>query len=619
MKSKAAAWLSEQKHAIGAVRPNFEGILLGRSPWSYVARRLRPYAGLQTYAAALQIAEYLFFFSIFAPRFTGMALAAVNLGILTQGAIAGSLEVERRLLRSTKGRKRRSALSSTWFTGYAALSVAIGLPAVVLAIVMAFSDTPTPSQGIIAAVLLRVALDCFGRAYHAGVFAFHRVYRPTVAALVVESTTFVATLGLARFLGPWAFPAALAASALVGSIVTIYYAGKSYDRFRLARPRLVSLSQPRWLTVRGLAAFGLAGAAQKTGAVLITWFALSADTTSFPILLHVVSPFLVIASNWTQVFAFDLARWGQSAAAPLVARFERPMVRLALAVGLAMGIVAIIVSRAVFGDAATLLAAALLPMFLARSLMSLRQVQIVLQGRVGAALAPMVAMIVVSLGAQHIGWPTSDAGMIVAMAIAMALGAIAAGPRATLRAHPPTIESSLTEWLDFLRDGRLPRFPLRLIHAQFTRTKAAPHVVRSLADELADKEDAHLPIRIGRQHLAWLEDAASTDDRVELVTKSLGTLELLRRSQPLGDRESLLAAAKGLAAPFAQPPLQEIGVLSGALRDPKTLNPRDARPVLFAAERAARSGRPERVRGTDLRVVVTRRDGLIDQVEIFGP
>lgn len=213
MMSTTARWLEEQRRDAGEARPTFEAVLLGQSPWPYARRRLGLYVGLQSYAAALQIIEYLFFFSIFAPRFSGLALAAVNLGVVTQGAIAGSLEIMRQRLRSTKGQRRRHAIASVWLSTYAALGALAIAAAILFLVRAALGANLSPDDGIVAAVFLRAGLDLFSRAYHAGIFAFFRVYRPTIAALLVESTAFAATLVLSPLLGPWAFPVALVIAA----------------------------------------------------------------------------------------------------------------------------------------------------------------------------------------------------------------------------------------------------------------------------------------------------------------------------------------------------------------------------------------------------------------------
>jgi hypothetical protein len=476
--------------------------------------------------------------------------------VVIQGTVAlagdfwwGALEQLRAQIRDLQRRGARHVIPreiARWLT--LALRVAVGVLLVVGAFVVnrLLVGRLGPVDALVAALLIGAALDFVARAYHSGAYALRRVFRPLPSLLALDVVSVGGLLALYPIIGIWAFPVAELASVLVVVAISIHYTSRTYRT--LALPTLVPLLRsgerpPRLRTLRGAIAPGISYAIVGLEALIVVAGIATARTAAgatLVVLLAAIAPVSRASFEWARLLYFDLKRLDVPLMADLRRKFDRAIVWLALVMGLLGGAVAVAVGFAVLRDGATVtLAAALLGLFVARSLLAAAQMQaftreayarLALAGTLGVAL--VAATFGVTLPAD-IRMAAIAAALGVSLLVLVAVGRRQRRPRGVL---------SLAEWLAALRRAAGPvtvtrlRFDARL-HARGTiaeRRRAESWRRRAIADRITSKVWRHGGAATwGQRDELWLFEPVAPDAGRNTPSNPLRTAAGLVDAQPI--------------------------------------------------------------------------------------
>ena len=222
------AWLREEAER-RARTPLLEDALIGGRFFPYAAFRLRYFALRTMLAAALHAVKIILAFRFFSARSFAAILVVQSAATIASGFWWGSLEILRDKVREDYRNGRRRGLDGLigqW------LSIALNLGAVSLAAALLvpacsllFGRGPSAADAFLAAILLKLALDFPTRAYHSGVYAVRRVYRPLASVVLAEILSFTALLATWPLLGLWSLPLASAVSSLTSAGLVFYLYG----------------------------------------------------------------------------------------------------------------------------------------------------------------------------------------------------------------------------------------------------------------------------------------------------------------------------------------------------------------------------------------------------------
>ena len=107
---------------------------------------------------------------------------------------------------------------------------------------VAYEGVFKPAALYVFAIGLRLSIQFFTRAYHSGIYAIRRIYRPLPAILGVEVVGIAVTLPLVPFLGAWALPiGALIGVPIVAGLLASGEEARAWLRYLDAREAVLRL------------------------------------------------------------------------------------------------------------------------------------------------------------------------------------------------------------------------------------------------------------------------------------------------------------------------------------------------------------------------------------------
>jgi hypothetical protein len=362
-----------------------EEALLGNRFWAYAFHRLRFFFARYAVESLIHAVTVLLLYRFFDRTHFVVVLVAYAVAGVLSSFWWGSLEAMRGEVRRLY-RLRAPHLIPKAIGRWLSLSVQLALLSVLaivlwLALYFARGGTLKPATLYVVAIGLRLALQFVTRAYHSGMYAIRRIYRPLPAILGVEVAGVTVAVALSPVIGAWALPvgALVAAPAVAG--LSLYFTSRAYGFLGLSPVRFVNVTS-RWLPPRralrdllgGGFSYALAGVDSLLVLVLFTTERSSLGKTGLFALFFLLSPTVRAGSEWAQLMYFDLKRLEIHLFHNLRRRFERGILRLAVALGLLFSgmatLIGTLVYRASLGD----LAWVLVPFFVSISLLAAVQI-----------------------------------------------------------------------------------------------------------------------------------------------------------------------------------------------------------------------------------------------------
>ncbi|MEX2546564.1 MAG: hypothetical protein WD830_02095 [Chloroflexota bacterium] len=423
--TELAAWIDRQARREASV-VRLEDALLANHFARYFFHRLRylvARTGISTVIHALKVVLLLGVF----PRSEFVVI------VIAQGSVAlagdfwwGALEQMRSEIRKLQRRQARHQVPreiARWLSLSARLAVAVGLVAVIYAVSRLATGDLAAVDAIVVALLIGAALDLVARTYHSGAYALRRVYRPLPSLLALDVVSVGVLLGLFPFVGIWAFPIAELLSIFVVVAISLWYTSRTYRT--LALPSIVPLLRlglptPRLRALRQAFGPGVSYALVGLEALVVIAGIATATTaagSTLVVLLAALAPVTRASFEWARLLYFDLKRIEAPLLADLRRRFDRAVTKLAVVIGVATGLLAGVVAVFVLPSFTPLLIAALVALFVVRSVLAAAQMQAFTRGayvRLTAAGAVGVAAVVACFAL-----PLAADGRLVAISAAL--------------------------------------------------------------------------------------------------------------------------------------------------------------------------------------------------------
>src|SRR3954469_772374 len=224
------AWLHRQATREQRIVTLEQG-LLGDRLWRYSAYRLRYFfAGYMVESAAHAVAVLYLFRDLGWHSFRGVVIAQTGTALVSAlwwGALEAMRAQGRDLHRS--GRPHRIAATvGGWLTLSLGLAAVVVLLAVGWLAWFAARGELAAVEAYVAVLLLRCAVDLPVRAYHSGVYALRRVYKPLGATVGPKLVSLAVMLALWPVIGLWALVVAGAITAALASGLTAVYTRRVY-------------------------------------------------------------------------------------------------------------------------------------------------------------------------------------------------------------------------------------------------------------------------------------------------------------------------------------------------------------------------------------------------------
>jgi hypothetical protein len=383
-----ARWLDEQRTRAGGAR-RLEDALLGDRYAAYFAYRLRFFVLRTIVAGAVHALRVLLLFGAFSrDQFLLVILAGAVAAVLSD-AWWGALERMRGRIRVLQ-RGGSIHLVPREIASWLRLSVrltAAGLGLTGIAAAWAVLLSPEgldPADAMVVAMMGGASLELTVRAYHSGVFALRRIYRPLPSLLLTDVAGLGVLLVLWPLIGQWAFAVAEVASLAIVIGISLRYTARTYRV--MGFPTLGSLLRLRVLpptrrVLRGAAAPAMAWATVGLEAIVLLAVVAAARPAddvagaSLVALLAALGPVIRAGFEWARLLYFDLVRLGLPLLVDLRRCFDRAVLRLALLMGGATWLIAAAVGVVILGIRDLALAAVLVPFFVARSVLAATQMR----------------------------------------------------------------------------------------------------------------------------------------------------------------------------------------------------------------------------------------------------
>jgi hypothetical protein len=458
-----SGWLDEQRRREGAAR-RLEDAVLGDRYGAYFAYRLRYFVLRTIVAGVVHAIRVLLLFGAFSrDQFLLVVLAGAAAAVLGD-AWWGALERMRGRIRVLQ---RGGSIHlvpheiASWLRLAGRLTaLGLGLTGILAAWAVLLSPGGLdPADALVVAIVGGASLEVTVRAYHSGVFALRRIYRPLPSLFLTDVAGLGALLLLWPLVGQWAFPIAEVVALAIVIGVSLRYTSRTYRV--MGFPTLPTLLRrpvrlPPRRDLRAAVAPALAWATVGLEAiVLLTVVAAArpADDTagaSLVALLAALGPIIRAGFEWARLLYFDLVRLGLPLLADLRRRFDRAVLGLALLMGGATWLIAAAVGVVVLGIRDVALVGVLAPFFVARSVLAATQ----MRSFAGTAYRRLTLVGVAGLAGFGVAlWMVPGIeGRLVALAAVLAISAL------LLLVLPDPAEAEdrvlpLADWLAGLRSA----------------------------------------------------------------------------------------------------------------------------------------------------------------------
>jgi hypothetical protein len=474
----------------------------------------------------------------------------------------GALEAMRAQVRDLhrSGRPNRiPAAIGGWLAFSAVPAVVFGAAAVGWTAWHVAAGSLGAAEALVGVMLLRLALDLPVRAYHSGIYAMRRVYKPLAASLAPEGIGLAIMLAASPFWGVWALVVSSLVTTVVTTVLTVLYTRRVYHFLGFApladagRAALrVALRGARREFMSG----GFAHAVMALDSLVVLGLLSGARTDSRAVVVLFLSmPTIRAGAEWARLLYFDFKRLELRLFSNLRRRFERHNARLAVVLGVVFWAVAATISTLFYDEGLGELYPALLAFFLARSVLAREQIQAFADGSYAAVIGTGLAC---AAGLGTVGaLGASEPERLGAVALVTATAALVLGRvLRSEREHGEPGRALLTlEWL--CRLGEV-REPVRVGAARVVAARTADRPDAQTRDDrnrwrleqLAGRAAGRLGATgaaawMGPDRIVWFERGKRriTPDWLQRVSGGL-IAEVLTRDCPDGEH-ALLEAGQG--------------------------------------------------------------------------
>jgi hypothetical protein len=245
--SDLSTWLERQARREEKI-VYLEEALLGNRFWRYSVFRLRFFFARYALASAVHAVNVVLLYRFFPETSFVLVLVAYAAAGLVSNFWWGALEAMRgevrRLYRSQAPHLIPRAVGR-WLS----LSLQLTLVALVCTLAWLGAQLGTGTFGAqhlyLLAILLGLSLQFFTRAYHSGIYAIRRIYRPLPAILGVELAGVAVALASVPLLGAWALPLGALVGVLVMSLLTLVFTRRAYAFLGLSPAPHISVGRLR--------------------------------------------------------------------------------------------------------------------------------------------------------------------------------------------------------------------------------------------------------------------------------------------------------------------------------------------------------------------------------------
>ncbi len=533
-----SAWMRRRAARAGKILAVEEALLSGTF-YAYAGRRLAAFVLSRSWGTALHVLELTWLAQVFSARPFVASLAFQNVALVVDAFFFGALESMRRRARHLGATPEAAALVSRWLSFAILLGVVAGLGPGVRALWVWGDHERPPSLLHLYAIVcgLRLGADVVLRTYYSGVFAHHRVYRPVWLPVVPPTILVLGTVGAWRFLGGYAFVAALAASVLVSRGMLFVYTRRAYRLRRVPAPRwrLVPRLGGGHVTLEMVGEALLAGSANtvgRIGAVVLVAAIIpslsqappeseeDAILASFAFALHLAAPLLFVAGQWWLVFYHDWKRLEEDAADALAAVLHQRILVVAIVLGVFAWLTAsALVTFFVPLERTWITLLTLAPAVVGLSVWTAFQLRGFVRGefvRQAASAAALVAVAALTASSEWLGDETwfvaLAAGPWFAVLVAWATGLVR-------RRHATGLVDSLATWVTALgaQHGE--------VEVWFSRVTMRPlNVAERIVEKLGDRG----AVVVLGSRIVWFEHAPFTP-RDAWLALGAGTMRRLSR------------------------------------------------------------------------------------------
>jgi len=531
-----------------------DALLSGRFA-QYFVYRLRLFSSRLLVTGLLHVIEFLILrFTLTHEVFVAALMFRLACGIIA-GWWWGGLEIMRnevRALRDDQATYRIPVALAPW------MSASLVYGACTLILVFGWVILDASSVGwefnvfhlYVFAVGFRLSVSFVVRAFHSGVYAIRRIYRPFVSTIAADVFAFVGTLVLWPLLREWALPTMLILSGLLVSSLTLVFTSRAYELTGLfpSRPRMdrATLTILQTTISRSFLRAGCANAfVQLEGALVFVLFPFTgshAETDLVFLVMYCVSPFVRASREWAQLLYFDFKRLDLQALTCFKKRFEQSALwtshLIAISVWLVSSILATLVLRVNLG----LLYLLLLPFFLIRSQLAVHQIRAFVEQRfvvlVGSGFMIGAAALVMQ------GGDLSGNGRILVLTCVLVAATIwlqLTRPRSKDADNLSGV-FSLPVWLSKLQQLNEPVRIRSVRFAGCVNDAVVENVAREILEQLGS--DGSVTIA-GRKRITWFELVASKQapSNKWIISLGAGLLENMRTTEAFDCGQSVICAA----------------------------------------------------------------------------
>jgi hypothetical protein len=363
-----------------------EEALLANRFWPYALYRLRFFFARYALASVAHAVTVLLLYRFFDRTHFVIVLVAYSVASVISNFWWGALEAMRREVRRLYRLRTPHLMPKTigrWLSFAIQLAFATALATAVWAVAdLLVEGMLKPAALYVVAIGLRLSVQFVTRAYHGGVYAIRRIYRPLPAILGVEILGLVTTLPLVPLLGAWALPVGALIGVPIVAGLSLFFTHRAYEFLGIEPTRFVQLGRFRPIPRRayrdffgGGFSYALVGMDSMLVLVLFTTERGAGGKTGLFALLFLLSPTVRAASEWAQLLYFDLKRLESRVFHNLKRRFERDILRLAVVMGILFAGVASIVGVLISQTPVRNLAWVVVLFFLALALLASAQVR----------------------------------------------------------------------------------------------------------------------------------------------------------------------------------------------------------------------------------------------------
>jgi hypothetical protein len=363
-----------------------EEALLGNRFWPYAFYRLRFFFVRYAVASVTHAVTVLLLYKFFDRTHFMIVLVAYAVASVISNFWWGALEAMRREVRRLYRLRAPHLMPKAigrWLSLAVQLAFATALATAVWTVVDVLVEGGLkPASLYVVAIGLRLSTQFVTRAYHGGIYAIRRIYRPLPAIIGVEVLGLVVTLPLVPLLGAWALPIGALIGVPIVAGLSFLYTHRAYQFLGISPARSVHawrLRPPPRRSYRdffgGGVSYALVGMDALLVLVLFTTERGAGGKTGLFALLFLLSPTVRAGSEWAQLLYFDLKRLEIRFFRNLKRRFERDVLRLAVAMGIVFAGVATVVGVLVSRTPVANLVWAVVPFFVALSLLASAQIR----------------------------------------------------------------------------------------------------------------------------------------------------------------------------------------------------------------------------------------------------